>query len=268
MKRITRFIPAILLCFVIQLRAQSETMAVLPFDASGGVDSTTGSAITEFAQNSFVKYANYKVVERKQIQKILREQSFQLTGATESAVEAGKLLTVNLVVTGSLNKLGKEYTLVMNLVDVKTAQVLNSAKKSAQIPIEDIDNVLIEPMVELLMSVKKRTGFTLIIKKGTGIKKMDQLSDTDAWVQVSVGSRLIGRTEKVQDNNSPEFNARFEISDYAGELIILSVYDHDVHGEDAIGQVTIPEPKSGLYPIIAIINGGNYNVGQIEVVIE
>lgn len=268
MTRTTRFVGAVLLISVFQLFAQSETVAILPFGAAGGVDSTTASAVTEFVQNAFVQHSAYKVLERKQIQKILWEQSFQLTGATESAVEAGKLLAVNRIAMGSLTKLGKEFTLVMNLVDVKTGEVLKSEKKSAQISIEDIDNVLIEPMVELLLSVKQRSGFTLIIKKATGIDRMDTISGTDAWVQVTIGNRLIGRTETVQNSNSPEFNERFEVTDYAGELIILTIYDHDVTKDQLIGQVTIQEPKSGKYPIIGSINGQNYNRGQIEIVFE
>ena len=87
-------------------------------------------------------------------------------------------------------------------------------------------------------------------------------------IQVSIGNRLIGRTEKVQNNNSPEFNDRFEVSNYAGEVIVLTVYDHDVTGEQLIGQVAIQEPKSGKYPIIGTNDGQNYNRGQIEVVFE
>jgi TolB-like protein len=268
MKRIMRIAVAILILGTAQLFAQSETIAILPFDFAGAVDSTTASAVTEFVQNAFSKQATYKVLERKQIQKVLKEQSFQSTGVTETAVEAGKLLAVNKVVVGSINKLGEKYTLVMNLVDVKTGEVLKSEKKSAQIPIEDIDNVLIDPMVELLVSVKQRTGFTLVIKKGTGIEKMDLLSDTDAWISVSVGNRFIGRTKLIQDNNNPEFNERFEISNYANEIIILTVFDHDVTGDELIGQVTIKEPKNGLYPILGNINGQIRNRGQIEVFIE
>jgi len=268
MGKIVKMTAATLIFFVTQLFAQSETIAILPFDFAGAVDSTTASAITEFTQNAFSNHASYKVLERKQIQKVLREQSFQLTGVTESAVEAGKLLAVNKVVVGSISKLGEKYTLVMKLVDVKTGEVLKSEKKSGQIPIEDIDNVLIDPMVELLVSVKQRSGFTLVIKKGTGIEKMDFLSNTDTWISISVGNRFIGRTKVIQDNNNPEFNERFEISDYANEIIILTVYDHDVTADKPIGQVTLKEPKSGLYPILANVSGQTVNRGQIEVYIE
>jgi|GEM_PF-4496483 len=268
MIRISKLVTLNLIFFILPLLAQKKTIAILPFEAAGGIDSKTATAITEFVQNAFVQYSNSKILERKQIQKILIEQNFQLTGATESAVEVGKLLAVNQIVMGSITKLGKEFTLVMNLVDVKTGEILKSQKKSAQIPIEDIDNVLIEPMVELLLSVKEPSGFTLIIKKAIGIHKMDLMSDTDAWIQVSIGNRLIGRTEKIQDNNSPEFNERFEVSNYAGEVIVLRVYDHDISKEELIGEVLIYEPKSGKYPIIGTINGQTYNLGQIEVIFE
>ncbi len=252
----------------IQLIGQSRTAAILPFESGGEIDSTTASAVTEFVQYAFSQHSTYKILERNQIQKILGEQSFQLTVAATSAVEAGKLLAVDRVVIGSINKLGKEFTLVMNLVDVKTGEVLKSEKKSAQISIEDVDNVLIDPMVELLLSVKQRSGFTLIIKKATGLDRMDILSNTDAWVGVSVGNKFIGRTEKIQDNNSPEFNEPFAISDYAGEIILLTVYDHDVQGDKLIGLVTIPEPRTGKYPIIGNTDGQDRNRGQVEIVIE
>jgi len=265
---IKNIICVILILMPLSAFAQSKTIAILPFEVSGKIEDGVGDAVAEITQNAFVQHSDYKVIERKQIQKVLDEQSFQLTGATENVVELGKILGVDRIVTGSLTKLGKEFTLVMKLIDAETGEVLKSEKISAQISIEDIDNIMIDLMVEILTSTKQRSGFTLIIKKGTGLKKMDFMTDTDAWVQVFIGNRLIGRTEKVQDNNSPEFNERFEISDYSGELILLKVFDHDVTGEQPLGQVIISEPKTGMYPIIGNVNGQNFNVGQIEVAFE
>jgi TolB-like protein len=247
---------------------QSETVAILPFQTGGEADSATANAITGFVQNAFVESKVFHVIERAQIQKVLDEQRLQLTGLTKDAVEVGKLLAASKMVVGQVTKLGKNYTLILNLVDVTSGEVSKSQKRSAQVAIEDIDNELVEPTVEQLLSVKERSGFTLTIVRGTGIEKMDVLTDTDAWIQVTVGNRLIGRTEVVKDNNSPVFNERIDVSEYAGEPIILTVYDHDVTGERQIGNVTIREPKSGRYPIIGTVNGQNLYRGQVEVVID
>ncbi len=258
----------LVLFFTFPLFAQRETIAVLPFQAIGNTDSSIPEVVTAFVQNSIFQQKLYKVLERGQIDKVLNEQKFQLTGLTDDAVEAGKLLSVNKLVIGQVSKLGKEFTIVIKLVNVTTGEVLKSQKRSAQIEIEDIDNELIDPMIELLFSVKRLSGFTITVQNCIGVKKMDAFSASDVWIQIMVGKKLIGRTDVVQDNNSPVFNARFHISEYSGEPILLNIFDHDISKDTFIGKVNIREPKSSKYPIIDIQNGQPTNCGQVEVSFE
>ncbi|MDH7605952.1 MAG: CsgG/HfaB family protein [Melioribacter sp.] len=246
-----------------------EVAAVLPIKCSGFDNVNLSDVITELTQDAFIKYSNYKIVEKSQVNKILNEQGFQISGITENAVEAGKLLAANKVVVGSLVKLGNELTLSLRLVDIQSGEVLKSEKKSARIEIEDINNVLIDPTVQILVSERPKSIITIFIKSITGLPNMDVLSPSDPWLQVYVGNRLIGRTDFIKDNNSPQFNKRFEITDYSNEIIRIKVFDHDVTNDKSIGDVVLKEPKSGLYPILFESTEGTVeNRGQLEVVIE
>lgn len=263
-----KYILFLILVFTFRLFAQRESIAVLPFESIGNTDPSISETVTAFVQNAIFQQRLFKVLERGQIDKILNEQKFQLTGLTDDAIEAGKLLSVNKLVIGQVSRLGKEFTIVIKLVNVTSGEVIKSQKRSAQIEVEDIDNELIDPMIELLFSVKQRSGFTIIIKDCIGVSKMDALSASDVWIQVLVGNKLIGRTGVIQNNNSPLFNARFHISEYSGEPILLNIYDHDISKDTFIGSVNIKEPKSSKYPIINIQDGQPTNCGQIEITFE
>ncbi|NWF91146.1 MAG: hypothetical protein HXY50_17000 [Ignavibacteriaceae bacterium] len=268
-----KLISIVIVFLVLSLSAYSqltqEIAAVLPIKCSGFDNENLSEIITELTQDAFIKYSNYKIVEKSQVNKILNEQGFQISGLTENAVEAGKLLATNKVVVGSLVKLGTELTLSLRLVDTQSGEVLKSEKKSARIEIEDINNVLIDPTVQILVSEKPGSIITILLKSITGLPNMDMLSPSDPWLQVYVGNRLIGRTDFIKDNNSPQFNKRFEITDYSNEIIRIKVFDHDVTQDKSIGEVVLKETKSGLYPILFESPEGSVeNRGQLEVVFE
>ena len=93
--------------------AERNTIAVAEFEGKG-VSSSESSAITDFIRNGFVKLKKYIVANRNNMDKILSEQKFQLSGCTdeECAVQMGKLLNVTLIVVGTVSKLGN--TVVLN----------------------------------------------------------------------------------------------------------------------------------------------------------
>jgi hypothetical protein len=62
------------------------------------------------------------------MESILQEQGFQQSGctSTECVVEMGKLLNVQMIISGSIGKVGKIYTIDISLIDVKTARIEKS----------------------------------------------------------------------------------------------------------------------------------------------
>jgi TolB-like protein len=248
--------------------SQNKSLAILPFSYSGDATETTANAITSFVENAFVKNSEFKITGRNQIKKIIEEQNLQNTGLAEDAVKIGKIISSQIVITGEIIKLDNQFTLIINLIDVEKGQILKSEKKSGEIPLKDIDELMVIPIVQSMLSVKAKTGFTLNLIQCIDLYRMDAFSDTDAWIQIQVGDHLIGKTDIIQDNNSPVFNKIFNVDDYAGESIIITVFDNDITKTELLGQAVIKEPVTGIYDIRGDINGVNSNKGKVKIIIN
>jgi TolB-like protein len=99
------------------------SVAVLDFE-SMGTEEYLGKAVSEIMRTALVSNQNYRVVERSQINKALSEQKFQQSGNIDdkSAVEIGKVLGADLIIVGSVVKIGNAFTINSRLIDVKTGE--------------------------------------------------------------------------------------------------------------------------------------------------
>ncbi len=84
--------------------------------------------LTNRLATKMVALGTYVVIERGQMEQILREQDFQLTGciSDECAVEIGQLLGAQQMLAGSFGKLGTIFTIDMKIIDVGTGRILKS----------------------------------------------------------------------------------------------------------------------------------------------
>jgi curli biogenesis system outer membrane secretion channel CsgG len=75
----------------------------------------------------------FKVVERTQVEKVLKEQEFAWSGVVDQATAArlGKLLGVEYVIFGSLTGVEKGFTINARLVKVETGEVLLAPQASS-----------------------------------------------------------------------------------------------------------------------------------------
>jgi opacity protein-like surface antigen len=75
-----------------------------------------------------VKTNSFNVVERGKMDAILNEVGLQQTGctSTECAVEIGKILNVQQMITGTIGKIGETYTIDVVLIEVETSQIIKS----------------------------------------------------------------------------------------------------------------------------------------------
>ena len=72
----------------------------------------------------------FKAIERDDLQKIIEEQKLQLTGLTDldKAVEVGKIMGAEMLITGELFETNECYELYVKLLNVETAEVLSVTK--------------------------------------------------------------------------------------------------------------------------------------------
>lgn len=138
-------IPSILLlCSGIHAAAVSS-VAVMPL-VPQGVDSNSSMIITDALIDELMKTSSVRVLERGQMDRILKEQGFQQSGAcdgSECAVQIGKLLSIDRIVVGSVGKLGNSYTLSTRIVDVETGEITASSRQQQKGEIDAITTGLV-----------------------------------------------------------------------------------------------------------------------------
>lgn len=102
---------------------RKASVAVLDFESIGTEDHL-GKAVSEIMRTALIGNPDYRVVERAQISKALAEQKFQKSGLIDdkSAVEIGKILGADLIIVGSVVKIGNAYTINSRLIDIKTGE--------------------------------------------------------------------------------------------------------------------------------------------------
>ncbi len=117
-----------LLCLSTILSAQrSESLAVLDLEGRG-ISALEAASLTDRLRSELVKTGAVTVVERGQMNQVLEEQDFQMTGCTsdECAVEVGQLLGVSQMVAGSIGKLGNTFLLDVRIINVQTGAIIET----------------------------------------------------------------------------------------------------------------------------------------------
>jgi hypothetical protein len=111
----------------------AKYLAVLDLEPIG-LSETEAKVLTQRLTSKMIELSDYIVVERANIDKILKEQKFQNSGCTDSecAVEIGQLLNVDVSVIGTVSKFGTIWSLDARLIDVGLGKSLISAEFSRE----------------------------------------------------------------------------------------------------------------------------------------
>jgi len=133
MKTNSRFLCVILIsllsiCNVMGQQENKLRIAILDFTNTGGLSKQETVTLGNRLRSMLVKTNAFVVLERGQMDDILNEQGFQQSGCTttECAVEMGRLLNVQKMISGTIGKLGQTYTIDLSLIDVETAEIEKS----------------------------------------------------------------------------------------------------------------------------------------------
>lgn len=115
-------------------------LAVLDIEITGQIDKEFTKPISDSIRREILKSGQFEVIDRSNMEKILKEQAFQMTGCTnkDCAVEAGQLLGVGKIVVGTLSKMGKMYYLSLSLVNVASGKTERLEEDSCFCEVEDL----------------------------------------------------------------------------------------------------------------------------------
>ena len=170
------------------LTAQQQArmnVAVLDFDARAGLTKEEAMTLSDVVQANIVNMGEFVVVDRQRIRQILEEQGFQQSEAcsqVECIVEAGKILRVEKMITGTIGKIGSLYNIGIQVVDVATAQIQSTKSRQYSGDIEDI--------VRDIVPVLSNEIATEML--GRSPKNMAQTSGGGGWVWWVLGIAVVG----------------------------------------------------------------------------
>ncbi len=116
---------------------------VAVFDlATQNVDSNILRPLSESIRRELVRSGKYKVINRGDMNEILGEQMFQISGCISGQctgiIEAGRLLDVGKIIMGSINVVGKTYYLSLSLIDVKTGNIERVSEDKCKCEVDDL----------------------------------------------------------------------------------------------------------------------------------
>jgi curli biogenesis system outer membrane secretion channel CsgG len=105
------------------------TVAVFPFQSEEKVGKQrVGPIVSDMLTYHLLQIPRFKLVERTELERALKEQALSLTGVieSESAVKVGKLLGARLLVLGNAGRMRKAYQISARLVDAQTGELVAS----------------------------------------------------------------------------------------------------------------------------------------------
>jgi Mg-chelatase subunit ChlD len=105
-------------------------VSLIPFSSADTVDKSSAEYFAEQMNFALTRNKTFKTVERRDLQKILKELELGMTGMVEdeNAVRVGKLIGARMIVTGRLYSKNKNYEVFLKLLRVETGEVLSVNK--------------------------------------------------------------------------------------------------------------------------------------------
>ena len=125
MKKIILILCLILSAANVFSQQGKTTAAVLELEALEGISKGVTTILSNYLRNQIVTLGDFTIVTRENMEQVLQEQKFQLSGCTsqECMVQIGQLLGVRKIFAGSIGKVGKTYILEIKLIDVETGKI-------------------------------------------------------------------------------------------------------------------------------------------------
>ena len=162
------------------LLAQDEQqirVAVFDFDGKGITDDEA-TTLTERFRSVLIETKKFTMVERQKVNLILEELGLQMTGVVseKSLSEAGAMLGVQRIVTGSIGKIGDTYTVDIRVVDVQSAKLLGSISRNTTGTKENL-LALLERMAKNLAGIKvevQKFALKIFSSPGNGSIYLDE----------------------------------------------------------------------------------------------
>lgn len=166
---------ALLATALVSAAERLPAVAVMPLSVQGS-DSASGGTYAEVIADELLKSGKVRVLERSQMERILKEQGFQRSGAcdgSECAVEVGRLLGIEQMVVGSVGRVGQSGVFTLRAVDVGTGEVLASQRRLHEGTPEQAVSDLLPALAQGLLRGMGRSGKVETVEAPPSAKPID-----------------------------------------------------------------------------------------------
>jgi hypothetical protein len=183
-----------------QDKQPSLSIAVMDFEGRS-VPREDVSSLADRFRSELTQTERYQVMERAQMDLILQEQEFQKSDCVsqECAVQAGQLIAVSKIVTGTVAKVGGIYTLNVRLLDVATGKVDMNVNEDCDCPIEKVLTETINRLARKLVGLQVEEAKAAVTVQRGDASLYIKSDPADASVYFD-GKMMDGRTPVTLQN--------------------------------------------------------------------
>jgi len=127
--KILNFVLLLSMIFCICYSQEKTTIAVYNLRSTSILSQEEAEILTNHLRSILINFQKYNCLDRNRMDEILKEQGFQQSGCTNEmcAVEAGQLLGVQKMLSGSVGKFGKLFTIELQIIDIETSRIDKSS---------------------------------------------------------------------------------------------------------------------------------------------
>jgi len=233
-------------------------IAVLDLEPMG-ISDMESQILTQALTSKIIEAGGYTVVERANIEKILKEQKFQHSGCTDSdcAVEIGQLLNADFTVMGTAGKFGSTYTIQTRIINVETGEAVKSAEFTHKGEIDELLNIGIQTIVQELLDMDSKP------KRSAGYDGIFDITSIPTDAEVYLGDTFFGKTPIVLKDIPPgNYDIKLKYKRYYDYTTTVKLSPRQTVQIDA----TLKQPDSEVYGYITF--SGSPSPAKVSILID
>lgn len=118
-----------------------------------------GDLVSETFTSALVNSRGFKIIEREQLDKVVKEMEMTQTGFIETtdAVQIGKMLHADAIITGSVALLNNQIQLNARIIEIESAYVISAETRTATYTLQNVTNMANDIVQNLSQKLIKNT---------------------------------------------------------------------------------------------------------------
>jgi len=232
-RKISTYSVCLLAIFLYQNPILAQTkektqIAVTDLDSQGSLSQQEIIILTNRLRSKLVRTNAFIMLDRGLMEEILEEQGFQQGGCTttECAVEIGKILNVQQIITGTVGKFGTLFTIDISLIDVGSSQIVLSLTRDYSGEMEGLIGMMGSIANELAGVGETTEVKDIIVETTVSSFGSLEISSTPSQAMVYINGMKLGLTPfKLNELKTGEHILKLTKNgyiDYEGPFLIVS----------------------------------------------